>query len=340
MDKKTHPKAHTQQVPQSLSGAQGAQSRTQSNAHAQTHTHAETHHHHTHAPSSHHAGGHHLLQVENLSVGFEMYETNAPYFRAQKVLNYALRNLNISVHAGEVVAVVGESGSGKSVLIDSILGLNPPNAHVSGNIWFDGTQMSEAALSRARGSEIALVPQGVSSLDPHIKVGKCAGAALFERFGLGEDVKKMYPHELSGGMAKRVLLCCAMAANPRVILADEPTAGIDEVRAACIFDALREVANAGGGVLLITHDITLACDVADRVAVFRAGTIVEETAAAAFASPQLLKSEYARALVAALPENEFEVCARGGEVASRVVAWRGGESAAGAPNSNCEVQNA
>ena len=112
---------------------------------------------------------------------------------------------------------------------------------------------------------------------------------------------RYYPHELSGGMARRVLLMCALMDDPRVIVADEPTPGLDLELAVHALDDLRTFANAGGGVLLITHDIELALRVADRIAVFREGTVVEETAAAIFASPELLEHPFSRALWCSRP---------------------------------------
>ena len=102
------------------------------------HADEQEHHHHTHAPASHHEHGHHLLQVEDLSVGFRMYDEDAPFFRARQRFVEVISSLTISVHAGEIVAVVGASGSGKTLLADAVLGLFEPNATVRGRIWFDG----------------------------------------------------------------------------------------------------------------------------------------------------------------------------------------------------------
>ena len=294
------------------------------------HDRGQAHHHHTHAMSSRHEQGHHLLQVGDLSIGFRMYDPDAPYFSAKQRATYVVQNLNISVHAGEIVAIVGASGSGKTLLADCVMGLYEPNALVRGEIWFDGQRMDAASLARARGRGIALVPQSVSHLDPLMRVGRqveeCAAGAgrslrmkergerrgrskrraeLFERYGLDERVSRMYPHELSGGMARRVLLCCALMDDPKVIIADEPTPGLDLDLAVKALDDFRAFANEGGGVMLITHDIELALRVADRIAVFKDGTIVEETAVANFASPELLVHPFSRALWRALPEHAF-----------------------------------
>jgi ABC-type dipeptide/oligopeptide/nickel transport system ATPase component len=132
-------------------------------------------------------------------------------------------------------------------------------------------------------------------------------AELFARYNLGTEVANLYPFELSGGMSRRVLLCCALIDNPRVIIADEPTPGLDLDLAKVALADFRKFANDGGGVLLITHDIELALSVADRVAVFNNGTIVEETAVANFASPLTLKHPFSKALWHALPEHDFSL---------------------------------
>lgn len=292
--------------------------------HAQRKTHAphtnkQAHHGHTHAQTSLHHAGHHLLQVENLSIGFRMYDPDASFFAAQQQNYQVISNLSISVHAGEIVAVVGASGSGKTLLADCIMGLFEPNAEVSGTIWFNGEEQTEESLASVRGSGISLVPQSVDHLDPLMRVGKqvegfaCQQDAsrsqrrkqLFERYGLSENVAELFPHELSGGMARRVLLCCALMDAPKLIIADEPTPGLDLDLAVRALGDFRDFADAGGGVLLITHDIELALRVADRVAVFKDGTIIEETAVASFATPNTLAHPFTKALWHALPEHDF-----------------------------------
>ncbi len=283
------------------------------------HTNEEFHHHHSHAKNSLHPGHHHLLSVEDLCVSFMMYEEDAPFFRAKQREVEVIRNLSISVHEGEIVAVVGASGSGKTLLADSIFGIFEPNSIVSGTIWFDGTQMDAKQLLALRGNGISLVPQSVNYLDPLMRVGRqVAGTrhadvevkALFERYGLKPEVARMYPYELSGGMARRVLLCTALIDDPKLIVADEPTPGLDIDLAIKAMEDFRAFADSGGGVLLITHDIELALSVADRIAIFKDGTVIEETSVDSFASPDLLKSEFARELWHALPEHDFD--ARGG----------------------------
>ena len=242
--------------------------------------------------------------------------------RWERVSGEVLHGLTLSVHEGEIVAVVGASGSGKTVLADALLGLYEPNATVRGTIWFDGVRQDAASLASLRGSGICLVPQSVSHLDPLMRVGEQVQGAprgrtraerardrarrearqreLFELYGLAPEVARMYPHELSGGMARRVLLMSALMEEPRVLIADEPTPGLDLALAIRAVDDLRTFANTGAGVILITHDLELAVRVADRVAVFKEGRIVEETSASSFADPALLEHPFSHDLCRAL----------------------------------------
>ena len=319
---------------------------------ALSHAAAQTHHHHTHAFGSRHEEGRHLLQVEGLGVSFRMYDEKGPYLRARRREVPVIEDLSIAVHAGEIVAVAGASGSGKTLLADAILGLFEPNATVRGRIWFEGELLDADGLARVRGRGVSLVPQGVGSLDPLMKVGRQAeGFArgggrrarterrarrreLFARYGLSEEVADLYPHQLSGGMARRVLLCCALMDDPRVIVADEPTPGLDPDLAVRALEDFRAFADAGGGVLLITHDVELALRVADRVAVFEGGTVVEETAVESFASPETLSHPFSRALWHALPEHDFAAPADGegggGGDAAKGAAGEGGAGEGGA----------
>lgn len=310
--------ARAAETPVSQQGPRGAASAPHGN---------ESHHHHTHAALSHHPDGHHLLTVEDLTVAFDMYDPAAPFFRAGRARSEVLHGLTLSVHAGEILAVVGASGSGKTVLADALLGLFEPNSEVRGRIWFDGKPQTAESLKALRGHGISLVPQSVNHLDPLMCVGEqvrgiARGATraereadarrraarqreLFSAYGLAPEVERLYPHQLSGGMARRVLLMCALMDDPRLIIADEPTPGLDLDLAVHALDDLRAFANAGGGVLLITHDIELALRACDRVAVFRDGTVVEETARENFSSPELLRHPFSRELWHALPGHDF-----------------------------------
>ena len=281
-----------------------------------SHVNGELHHHHTHAAGSRHVDGHHLLSVERLSVAFDMYDPAAPFWRAGRVRSEVLHDLTLSVHAGEVLAVVGASGSGKTVLADALMGNFANNAEVRGTIWFDGQRMDASGLRSLAGRGVSLVPQGVGTLDPLMRKADAQRRLslqreLFEAYGLAPEVERMYPHELSGGMARRVLLMCALMDSPKLVIADEPTPGLDLELAVHALDDLRAFANGGGGVLLITHDIELALRAADRVAVFHDGTIVEETAARSFRSADQLRHPFSRALWYALPGHDF---AASGEV--------------------------
>ena len=287
------------------------------------HDDGQEHHHHTHAANSAHPGHHHLLTVEHLSVSFSMYDSQAPFFKAAKRDVRVIDDLSVSVHAGELVAVVGASGSGKTLLADAVMGLYEPNATVRGTIWFDGEQQDAQGLAALRGNGISYVPQSAGCLDPMMRVAdqvagfgsgagkdkrtarKTKALELLQRYGLGQDAARMYPHQLSGGMARRVLMCCALMDDPKLIIADEPTPGLDEHLAQQVMGDLRAFANGGGGVLLITHDIELALRYADRIAVFKDATVVEETSVASFASPSTLRHPFSRALWHALPQHDF-----------------------------------
>ena len=286
---------------------------------ATSHAGQPTHHHHSHAAHSVHAGGHHLLQLDDVSVGFERYAGRGVL--APRETRFVMEHLSLSLHEGEILALVGASGSGKTLIADTIMGLFAANAQVTGRVWFDGDAMDERSLTPLRGNRIAFVPQSVESLDPLQRVGRqierlaqgmtkqearARRRELFARYRLDEETARCYPFELSGGMARRVLLIGALMNRPRVIVADEPTPGLDMELAVRAMDDFRAFAN-DGGVLLITHDIELALRVADRIAVFQDGTVVEETAVASFASPDLLQHPFSKALWHALPEHGMEI---------------------------------
>ena len=266
-----------------------------------------------------------LLQVERLSMSFSRYEPGAPFFQARQVNMPVLNDLSLSVRAGELIAVVGASGSGKTLLADAILGLFAPNALVEGSIRFAGRPLGATGIAGLRGRGVSLVPQSVTSLDPLMRVGEqVVGACgrgrvgrarrrertarmrtLFRELGLDGSVERMFPHELSGGMARRVLVASALLDAPRLIVADEPPPGLDVELAVRALGDLRAFADAGGAVLLITHDLELALSVADRVAVFRDGRVVEEAPVSSFQRPELLCHPFSRALWHAMPEHEF-----------------------------------
>ena len=171
--------------------------------------------------------------------------------------------------------------------------------------------------AKLRGTEIALVPQSVAFLDPLMKVGAQVDGhrkprpterrrKLFRRFGLPEQTERLYPFQLSGGMARRVLVSTALLTSARLIIADEPTPGMSLEQAEEALAMFRAMADEGKGVVLITHDIDLAFHIADRIAVFYAGTTVETAPAADFRQgPEALRHPYSKALWRALPQHEF-----------------------------------
>ncbi|MDR2089177.1 MAG: ABC transporter ATP-binding protein [Clostridiales Family XIII bacterium] len=227
-------------------------------------------------------------------------------------------SLSLDVRAGEIVTVVGSSGSGKSLLAHAILGILPANAEAEGSILYKGEELTPARLRRRRGTEIALIPQSVDSLDPLMRVGKqAAGArggkegrnaarAAFARCGLDARVERLFPFQLSGGMARRVLISTAAVASPALIVADEPTPGLGAARAMETLRHFRELADGGAAVLLITHDIDLALPIADRIAVLYAGTTVEIAPAEDFRKGRdALRHPYSKAFLDALPQNAF-----------------------------------
>lgn len=288
-----------------------------------SHAGQKTHHHHSHTAQSVHAGGHHLLQLDDVSVGFMRYAGRGVF--APRETQFVVEHLNLSLHEGEILALVGASGSGKTLIADTVMGLFAPNSLVIGRVWFDGQPVDERSLASLRGKSIAFVPQSVEALDPLQRTGrqierlakgmtareaKARRRELFARYRLDEEAARRYPFELSGGMARRVLLIGALMNHPRVIVADEPTPGLDMELAVQAMEDFLAFANDGGGVLLITHDIELALRVADRIAVFEDGTVVEETAVSNFASADLLQHPFSRALWHALPEHGMRGTAR------------------------------
>ena len=255
-----------------------------------------------------------ILSVENLSVSFQRYGRGL-----SRVELCAVRDLSLRVEPGQLAAVVGESGSGKSLLAHAILHILPRNAQVSGTIRYDGLLLTSRRAEELRGREIALIPQEITCLDPMMKVGpqvrrgwndpetRARCRQVLARFGLGPEVEDLYPFELSGGMARRVLIACAVMEQPRLIVADEPTPGLDIRAAGRVLDHFRELAEEGAGVLFITHDLGLARTVAHKVVVFREGQTVDEVPARCFQTGEGLTHPYSQALWRAMPENDFEV---------------------------------
>lgn len=255
----------------------------------------------------------HILEIENLSITFRQYEGGT-----RQVDLPVISDLNVSVHEGEIVAVVGSSGSGKSLLAHAVMGVLPGNARMEGEIYYMEELLTGERLRSLRGKEIALVPQSVNYLDPLMKVGKQVSQGsrdpgilarmkgLFRNYDLGEETQELYPFECSGGMSRRILLSTALMGNPNLIIADEPTPGLSLDLAKKAMQDFRDFADEGKGVLLITHDIELALEVADRIAVFYAGTTVEEAKVEDFSSESTLRHPYTKALWRSMPRNGFQ----------------------------------
>ena len=253
-----------------------------------------------------------LLEIHDLSVSFRMYDAGLE----QKDLQ-VISDLHLRIRPGEIVAVAGSSGSGKSLLASAILGILPANATVRGHVHYRGKELTPEMQRELRGKEIALVPQSVAYLDPLMRVGPQVDGhrrpkptekrrSLFRRLELPERTETLYPFQLSGGMARRVLVSTALLTEASLVIADEPTPGMSLDQALEALRMFREMADAGKSVLLITHDIDLAFEFADRVAVFYAGTTVEIAPVEDFRTgPQALRHPYSQALWRALPQNGF-----------------------------------
>ena len=253
-----------------------------------------------------------VLSIEHLSISFSRYER-----RFRRTNLNAIRDLSLTVGEGEMVAVVGASGSGKSLLAHAVLGILPYNASWSGTMNYRGEILTEKRMKALRGQEIVLVPQSVSYLDPLMRVGEQVrngkqdresrkkSLAVLGRYGLDEKTERLFPFQLSGGMTRRILISTAVMETPRLVIADEPTPGLHITAARRVLSHFREIADQGAGVLLITHDLELALDTADRIVVFYAGTNLEEADSRDFAREQTLRHPYSRALFRAMPEHGF-----------------------------------
>jgi peptide/nickel transport system ATP-binding protein len=251
-----------------------------------------------------------LLRVDKLSLRFSLYDRGLE----QRELE-VISALDVELREGELTAIAGSSGSGKSVLAHAILGILPANARLSGEIRYRGQPLTKKLLEKLRGTELALIPQSVTCLDPTMKVGKqIMGTnrgrrdveAVFKRYDLPAAVMEKYPFELSGCMARRVLVAAAVISGAKLVIADEPTPGLSEALAAEAFSHLKELAGSGCAVMLITHDITMALAVADRITIFYAGLSVETALRGDFEGDGgSLRHPYTRALWRALPQNGF-----------------------------------
>lgn len=262
-----------------------------------------------------------LLEVEDLHTHFIARNIDNQ-IRVAKALN----SVSFTLDSGEILGLVGETGAGKSLTVQSIIGLlRPPAQVVQGAARFDGRdilQLPENELNALRGGQISMVVQNPrTSLDPLKRVGdqlvrihkahnkvsdhdaRARALRMFEAVGIPDPESRLnaWPHELSGGMAQRVLIAMALMNGPRLLIADEPTTGLDVTVQAQILDLLRELMTTQNmGVIIITHDLGIVAHYCDRMAVMFAGVIVEMGPVAdVFARPT---HPYTQNLMSATPE--------------------------------------
>jgi peptide/nickel transport system ATP-binding protein len=257
-----------------------------------------------------------LLEIENLQT----------HFRTPDGVNRAVDGLSLAIEAGQTLAIVGESGCGKSVTAMSVLRLIPePPGKIAGRITFDGRdllKLSAAEMRDIRGNDISMIFQEpMTSLNPVLTVGRQIREPLrlhqgldreaaerraiemLSLVGIPEPARRVdeYPHQLSGGMRQRVMIAMALACNPKLLIADEPTTALDVTVQAQILDLMRDLKRrVGAAILLITHDLGVVAEVAEHVVVMYAGRKVEEAPARQlFAAP---RHPYTQGLLGAVPK--------------------------------------
>jgi len=279
-----------------------------------------------------------LLDVRNLNITFPAPASHTVALRAAGQPGAAVpaqtlpavRDLNFSIDAGEVLGLVGESGSGKSITSLAIMRLLPPQARVSGEILFAGNgdaprdlpALPDDAMRQLRGSRIAMIFQEpMTALNPVMRVGDQIAEAVLAHHGISKhdawqraidamnevgipDAARRardYPHQLSGGMRQRIMIAMAIANRPQLLIADEPTTALDVTIQAQILDLLAELRTKFGlAMLFISHDLAVVSHVADRVAVMYAGSMVELAAKQDIF--QAAAHPYTRGLLRAVPD--------------------------------------
>lgn len=262
-----------------------------------------------------------LLQVENLHVSFHTFNGEVK----------AVRGVNFTVNKGEAVAIVGESGCGKSVTAKSIMKLlpSPPTEYVSGKIVFNNQnliEMKESDMKQIRGNKISMIFQDpMSSLNPTSKIGdqlteglmkhkkmsrtvaKQHAVQLLERVGIPQAKNRLnhYPHEFSGGMRQRVMIAMALACDPELIIADEPTTALDVTIQAQILDLMKSLQKeTDTSIILITHDLGVVAEVCEKVIVMYAGEVVESgTVEEIFRNPT---HPYTKGLMKSIPRLDMD----------------------------------
>lgn len=260
-----------------------------------------------------------LLRVKNLNICFVTDDG----------LVKAGNNIELDMSPGTTVGLIGETGCGKSVLGHAILGVLPSNATISGRILYRGQNIlafSSKQMRQLRGKEIALIPQSPStSLNPILKIGaqiieairlhqtlakrevwkKAVSLLRFFHFTHPEKTLYAFPHQLSGGMKQRILAAMGIAGNPALLIADEPTKGLDAIIQIHMMKMLKHLKETfGSALLIITHDLRIANNLCDEIAVMYAGEIVEHgTKDAVLNTP---KHPYTKGLIASLPDNGLQ----------------------------------
>ena len=244
-----------------------------------------------------------LLEVQNLQT----------HFRTPEGINRAVDGVSFQVDEGETLAIVGESGCGKSVTSMSLMRLIPePPGKIAGSVHFQGKdllQLSEREMRAIRGNDISMIFQEpMTSLNPVLTVGRQIGETLrmhqgldkqaalaravemLTLVGIAEPVRRVreYPHQLSGGMRQRVMIAMALACNPKLLIADEPTTALDVTIQAQILHLMLDLKRrVGAAIILVTHDLGVVAEIAERVMVMYAGRKVEEAPTAElFRSPR------------------------------------------------------
>lgn len=228
-----------------------------------------------------------ILNIERLTISFATNGTTS----------YVVRDLSVDLRRGEILAIVGASGSGKSVFAHALMGILPSTATQTGTITYEGQPLTQQTCVE----HFTLIPQTSTYLDPLMQV--CQQLPL-QQNNLTGKTQGLYPFQCSGGMIRNALFSLAYEKEASVLIADEPTPGLDLETAVGVLSQLKALSQEGKSVILITHDIDLALNIADRVAVFHDGTVLEIATPEAFANGHL-QHPYTRALYHALPQNHF-----------------------------------
>ncbi len=232
-----------------------------------------------------------IISIKDLSISFSM-NTNSLSITTVQVVD----GVSFDLETGEILTIVGSSGSGKSVFASALFDILPANASVQGRILYKGKEVPNL-LQKA-----LYIPQTTSFLDPLLKVNEQIELSAKP---LSQKAQGLYPFQCSGGMLRSVLFDLVHENKQAdIIIADEPTPGMDVSTAVQALSDLRDLANQGKSIILITHDIDLASTISDRIAVFYNGRIVEIVSARDF-EKGVVQQDYTRALYNALPQNSF-----------------------------------